>query len=49
MKLDKEQNNLCKFIRKGNIRFRVELLCPVRFTDTLLLVWADFTRKVSKP
>lgn len=49
MKLAEEENNLCKLMRKGNIRLWVDTLCPDYFTDSILLVWPNGTRKVSKP
>lgn len=45
MKLVKEENNLCKLIEKGSIRIWVDTC----FMDSVLLVWPNATRQVSKP
>lgn len=49
MKLVKEENNLWKLIKKGNIRIWIDTMCPDCFVDSVLLVWPNATRKVSKP
>lgn len=45
MKLVKEEKNLCKLIEKGNIGIWVDTC----FMDSVLLVWPNATRQVSKP